>query len=168
AVRGLHGRARLPVLVPRLCARHRRQRAYVGTRRGAVRAGDLALRVQAGDDLPRSRLHRADRDRSCAAALGAMTACPGRAAAVARTWRGPGSLVALVGQQGQRVKLDPLFVQLFGLIGTGLAVDRAVLDLAVVHLARLFGKFLADIVGVLHDVVAQLLQLLAKLALLRR
>ena len=50
AVRGLHGRARLAVLVPRLCARQRRERAHAGAGRGAVRAGDLALRVQAGDD----------------------------------------------------------------------------------------------------------------------
>ena len=49
-----------------------------------------------------------------------------------------------------------------------LAVDRAMLDLAVVHLARLLGKFLADIVGILGEVVAQLLQLRAELALLRR
>ncbi len=50
----------------------------------------------------------------------------------------------------------------------GFAVDRAVLDLAVVHLARFFGKFLADIVGVLGEVVAQFLELGAELALLRR
>src|SRR2546430_1268720 len=78
------------------------------------------------------------------------------------------NLVALVGQHGQRVELDPFLVQLFGLVGSGLAVDRAVLDLAVMHLARLFGKFLADIVGVFCQVVAQFLQLLAKLALRRR
>src|SRR5215831_4600644 len=65
------------------------------------------------------------------------------------------------------MKLDPFLVQLFGLIGSGLTVDRAVLDLAVVHLSRLLRKFLPDIVGVLREVVAQLLQLLAKLALLR-
>src|SRR5262249_48404849 len=81
--------------------------------------------------------------------------------------RRPRGLVALVGQHGQRVKLDPFLVQLFGLIGSGLTIDRAVLDLAVMHLARLFGKFLADIVGILCEVVAQLLQLRAKLAALR-
>ncbi len=58
-------------------------------------------------------------------------------------------LVALVGQHRQRVELDAFLVQLLGLLRRGLAVDRAVLDLAVMHLARFFGKFLADIVGVL-------------------
>src|ERR1700692_3931292 len=41
------------------------------------------------------------------------------------------------------------------------------LDLAVMHLARLVGEALADIVGILDDVVAQFLQLGAQLALLR-
>src|SRR5207302_11223023 len=49
----------------------------------------------------------------------------------------------------------------------GLAVDRAVVDVAVVHLARFFGEFLSDIVGVLGEVLAQLLELCAELALLR-
>ena len=48
AVRRLHGRARLAVLVPRLRARDRGERAHARAGRGAVRAGDLALRVQAG------------------------------------------------------------------------------------------------------------------------
>src|SRR5262245_45971865 len=76
--------------------------------------------------------------------------------------------VALVGQHRQRMKLDAFLVQLLGVLRRGLAVDRAVLDLAVMHLARLLGKFLPDIVGVLGQVLAQLLELLAELALLRR
>src|SRR6266436_5671966 len=47
------------------------------------------------------------------------------------------------------------------------AVDRAMLDIAVMHLAGLVGKTLADIVGVLHDMIAQFLELGAQLALLR-
>ena len=52
--------------------------------------------------------------------------------------------------------------------GRGLAVDRAMLDLAVVHLARFLGEFLPDVVGILGQVVAQFLELAAELALLRR
>src|SRR5262249_48183799 len=46
--------------------------------------------------------------------------------------------------------------------------DRAVLDLAVVHLARLFGKSPPNIIGVSDEMFAQFLQLAAELALLRR
>ncbi len=42
-VRRLHGGARLAVLVSRLRARHRRERAHPRAGRGAVRAGDLPL-----------------------------------------------------------------------------------------------------------------------------
>ena len=76
--------------------------------------------------------------------------------------------VPLVRQHRQRMELDAFLVQFLGLLRRGLAVDRAVLDLAVVHLARFFGKFLADIVGILGEVVAQFLELRAELALLRR
>src|SRR5262245_38040345 len=76
--------------------------------------------------------------------------------------------VPLVRQHGQRVKLDPLLVQLLGLVRRGLAVDRAVLDLAVVHLARLFGKSPPNIIGVFDEMFAQFLQFPAELALLRR
>src|SRR5258705_3165546 len=41
------------------------------------------------------------------------------------------------------------------------------LNVAVMHLARFIGKTLADIVGVLHDMVAQFLDLGAQLAFLR-
>ena len=54
AVRRLHGRARLAVLVPGLRAGGGRQRAHARPGRGAVRAGDFALRVQAGDDRART------------------------------------------------------------------------------------------------------------------
>src|SRR5215472_3299386 len=67
-----------------------------------------------------------------------------------------------------RVKLDPLLVQLLGLVRRGLAVDRATLDLTVVHLARLFGKSPPNIIGVPGEMFAQFLQLLAELMLLRR
>src|SRR5439155_23887662 len=66
------------------------------------------------------------------------------------------------------MKRDAFFVQLLGVLGRGFAVDRAMLGLAVMHLARFLGKFLADIVGIRRQVIAQLLQLLAELVLLRR
>jgi drug/metabolite transporter (DMT)-like permease len=162
---------------------HGCQRAHARFGRSAVRASDLALRVQAGDHAARSLGHRSDRHRRRAVAVGAVIARLRWSAAerqnrfvlfsvCAAEWSAtPGNeprLIALVRQHRQRVKLDPLLVQLPGLLGRGLAVDRAVLDLAVVHLARLLGKFRADIVGALGEVLAQLLQLLAELAFLRR
>jgi hypothetical protein len=42
------------------------------------------------------------------------------------------------------------------------------LDLAVMHLARFLGKFLADIVGILEDVLAQFPELGAEFLFLRR
>src|SRR5215475_9233120 len=75
--------------------------------------------------------------------------------------------VPLVWQHGQRMKLDPVLVQLLRLIRRGLAVDRAVLDLAVVHLARFFGKSRPNIIGVSDEMFAQFLQFAAELALLR-
>ena len=131
----------------------------------------------------RSLGHRADRHRRRAVAVGAVIARLRWSAAerqnrfvlfsvCAAEWSAtPGNeprLIALVRQHRQRVELDPLLVQLPGLLGRGLAVDRAVLDLAVVHLARLLGKLRPDIVGALGEVLAQFLQLLAELAFLRR
>ena len=55
-----------------------------------------------------------------------------------------------------------------GVVGRGLAVDRAVLGLAVMHLARFLGEFRPDMVGVLGEMVAQFLELAAQLLLLRR
>src|SRR6266851_3137222 len=76
--------------------------------------------------------------------------------------------IALVGQDRQRVELDAFLDELGGIGARCLAVDRAMLDLAVMHLSRFLGKFLADVIGVLDDVVAQLLELGAQLAFLRR
>ena len=45
--RGLHGRLRLAVLVPGVCADGRRQRPHAGAGRSAVRAGRVVLLVQA-------------------------------------------------------------------------------------------------------------------------
>src|SRR6516164_4211929 len=59
-------------------------------------------------------------------------------------------------------------MQLLGLVRRGLAVNRAALDLAVVHLARLFGESPPNIIGVSDEMFAQFLQLTADLALLRR
>ena len=73
AVCGVCGRAGLPILVPRLRARDRRQRAHAGAGRGAVRAGDLAFCVQAADDGTRSCRRRADRDRGGTAAVGGVS-----------------------------------------------------------------------------------------------
>src|SRR5260370_37705346 len=78
------------------------------------------------------------------------------------------ALIPLVRQHRQGMDLDPFLVQLSRLVGRGLAVDRAVVDLAVVHLAGLLGKFRPDIVGVPGQVLAQLLELLAQLAFPRR
>ncbi len=77
-------------------------------------------------------------------------------------------LIPLVRQHRQRVKLDAFLVQFLGVFGDRLAVDRAMLDLAVVHLAGVFRKLVADIVGVRGQVIAQLLQLGAEFLLLRR
>src|SRR5262249_60508221 len=74
--------------------------------------------------------------------------------------------VPLVRQHGQRVKLDSFLMQLLGLVRRGLAVNRAELDLAVVHLARLFGKFPPNIIGVSDEMFAQFLQLAAELVLM--
>ena len=65
------------------------------------------------------------------------------------------------------MEFDAFLVQRLGFVPRSFAIDRAVLDLAVVDLARLFRKAGADIVRILGDVLAQLLELLAQLAFLR-
>ena len=65
-------RVRLAVLVPGVRARHRRQRAHARAGRGAVRAGDLVVRVQADDDAARGVRHRADRDRGRGVGVGVL------------------------------------------------------------------------------------------------
>src|SRR5262249_12091474 len=62
--------------------------------------------------------------------------------------------VPLVRQHGQRVKLDSFLMQLLGLVRRGLPVNRAALELAVVHLARLFGKSPTNIIGVFDEMFA--------------
>src|SRR5882757_1979934 len=75
--------------------------------------------------------------------------------------------VPVVRQHRQRGDFDAFVDQGAGFVGRGLAIDRAVLDIAVMHLAGFVGEALADIVGVPGDVIAQFLQLGAQLALLR-
>src|SRR5215469_6908727 len=78
------------------------------------------------------------------------------------------ALIPLVRQDRKGVELDPLLVQLLGFLGRSLAVDRAVVDLAIMHLAGFLGKLLPDIVRVFGEMLAQILELLAQLLLLRR
>ena len=76
-------------------------------------------------------------------------------------------IIPVVRQHRQRRDLDAFVDQRARFVGRGLAVDRAMLDIAVMHLARFVGETLADIVGILDDVIAQFLELGAQLALLR-
>src|SRR5215203_3493472 len=66
------------------------------------------------------------------------------------------------------MQLDAFIEQLLRLLGRGLAVDRTVLGLPVVHLARFLGELAADVLGVFGEVVAQFLEFGAEFALLRR
>ncbi len=75
--------------------------------------------------------------------------------------------IPVVRQHRQWRHLDAFVDQRAGFVGRGLAVDRAVLDIAIMHLARFVGEAFADIVGILHDVIAQFLDLGAQLAFLR-
>ncbi len=61
--RGFHGRVRLAVLVPGVCADGGRQCAHAGAGRGAVRAGRGVLFVQAAAVGAGALRDRADRDR---------------------------------------------------------------------------------------------------------
>src|ERR1700728_366426 len=74
----------------------------------------------------------------------------------------------IIRQNRQWMKFDAFFVQFLGLVGRSFAVDRAVLGLAIMDLARLFRKARTDIIRVLGDVVAQFLKLLPQLAFRRR
>src|SRR5262249_27722446 len=105
-----------------------------------------------GRSPPLSRSHNTERAGAAASALANREFIP----------------IELVGQDRQRVEFDAFLVQRLGLVRRGLTVDRAVLDLAVVDLARLLRETRADIVGVPGDVLAQLFELLAQLAFLRR
>src|SRR4029077_19209838 len=77
-------------------------------------------------------------------------------------------LVSFLRQNRQRMKFDALLGQRLGVFGRGLAIDRAVLGLAVMHLARFLGEFRPDMVGILGEMVTQLLELAAQFLLLRR
>src|SRR5271165_806116 len=70
-----------------------------------------------------------------------------------------GASVPIFRQHREGGDLDAFVDQRARLFRRGVAVDRSVLDLAIMHLARFVGEALADIVGVLDDVVAQFLQL---------
>src|SRR5580658_5710919 len=76
-------------------------------------------------------------------------------------------LIPVVRQYRQRRYLDAFVDQSARFVRRRLAVDRAVLDIAIMHLAGFIRKPLADIVGVFDDMVAQFLQLGAQFALLR-
>jgi len=55
------------------------------------------------------------------------------------------------------VKFDALFCELLGLFGGSYAINRTMLDLAIVHLARFFGKLRANVIGILGEVIPQFL-----------
>src|SRR5690606_587144 len=62
-------------------------------------------------------------------------------------------LVVLFGQVGQRQELDTILGQPDDLITRRLAIDTARLNLFKMDLARLFGKLVADIVGLAGNLV---------------
>src|SRR5450759_4228960 len=69
--------------------------------------------------------------------------------------------VPLVRQNRQRMEFDAFLGQRLGFLWRSLAIDRAVLGFAVMHLARFLGKFRPDMVGILGEVLAQFLELAA-------
>src|SRR5262245_43134381 len=64
---------------------------------------------------------------------------------------------------GEAAELDAFLGQRLGFLVGGLAVDAALVALAVVDLARLLGELVADMLAVLLDVLAHLEQRLAQL-----
>src|SRR5882757_8494279 len=64
---------------------------------------------------------------------------------------------------GQAAELDAFVGQRFGLLVAGLAVDAALVALAVMDLARLLGELAADMLAVLLDLLAHLEQGFAQL-----
>ena len=67
------------------------------------------------------------------------------------------------GNPGQAAELDAFVGQRLGLLLAGLAVDAALVALAVVDLARFLGELVADMLAVLLDLGAHLEQRLAQL-----
>ena len=76
-------------------------------------------------------------------------------------------LVPLVRQNRQGMEFDAFLGEFFRFLRRSDTIDRAVLDFSVVHFPRFLGKFPANVVGVLGEVVAQFLELGAKFLLLR-
>src|SRR6266851_4938096 len=77
-------------------------------------------------------------------------------------WSGRRSLVP-ARDPGQAAELDALIGQRVGLLVAGLAIDAALVALAVVDLARLIGELVADMLAVLLDLLAHLEQGFAQL-----
>src|ERR1051325_6434128 len=67
-----------------------------------------------------------------------------------------GSAVVAIFRPGDAAELDALVLERLGVVIAGLAVDAALVGLALVHLARLVGKARTDIFGVLLDEAAHL------------
>ena len=57
------------------------------------------------------------------------------------------------------MEFDPFLGEFFRFLRRSDTIDRAVLDFSVVHFPRFLGKFPANVVGVLGEVVAQFLEL---------
>ena len=60
-------------------------------------------------------------------------------------------LLARESRPGQAAELDAFVGQRFGFLVAGLAVDAALVALAVMDLARLLGELVADMLAVLLD-----------------
>src|SRR5688572_28629244 len=67
-----------------------------------------------------------------------------------------GSSAVLTGEPGDLADLDPLVAQLLGLLRAGVAIDAALVDLAVVHLAGFLREARPDMVEVLLNVLLDL------------
>ena len=126
---GVYGGFRVGILVSGLCDHDRSQCANAGVGRGSVRARGDAFRIQAANHAARGSRHRACCDWCCATGVVA--------------------LVPLVRQYRQGMEFDAFLGQLFCFLRRSDAVDRAMLYLSIVHLARFLWKFWADIVRVL-------------------
>ena len=137
------------------------KRADPCAHRSPVRAGYFPVHLQATDVEARGARHRSCRRGSGTADLGAL------ANGVAGRRKSRPS-VAVFRQTRDRMKLDALLVQRLCFVGGRLAVNRPVLDIPVVHPPGLLREFLADVVGVPHDVLTQLLQFCTHGEFLRR